>query len=118
MNRIFALTITTAVLAAVSVITGCSTADRTLRIVDRTACEAEPAQLTSPLEVRSAPATQAPTVATLSTGHFVYRCGSANGWVALMFPAKDEAVDCGTRGSVQPCATGWVEGEPMLELFG
>lgn len=117
MNRSSALPTKTAVLAAILIATACAT-DGTLRIVDRTACEAEPAQLTSPLEVRSAPSAQAPTVATLSTGHFVYWCGRANGWVALMFPAKGEAVDCRKRGPIKPCAAGWVKGEPMLELFG
>lgn len=118
MSRLPALTATVGIVAATWIATACVTVDGKLPVIDRSACEAEASRLAAPVEVRSAPATHAPTVASLSTGHFVYRCGRTKGWVAVMFPAVGEAVDCRQRGPAQLCATGWVKGEPRLELFG
>lgn len=118
MSRLRALKATAGALAAVWIATACATGDGTLPAIDRSVCEAEAARLTAPVEVHSAPAALAPAIAALSAGRFVYRCGRANGWVAVMFPAAGEAVNCRQRGPTQPCATGWVKGEPRLELFG
>lgn len=115
MSRPPAIPATVGILAA-AWITACVTARSP--VIDRSACDAEASRLAAPVEVRSAAATHAPTVASLSTGHFVYLCGRANGWVAVMFAAAGEAVDCRQRSSAQLCATGWVEGEPRFELIG
>ena len=82
------------------------------------ACASEAEQLLEPVAVHAAPAPRSPLLLELARGRFVYRCERQGAWLAIMFPAPGEAVDCARRPPTRACPTGWVQGDLTTAIFG
>lgn len=85
---------------------------------DRRACAAEAEQLLRGVVLYAMPAAGQPPLAELQDGHFVYRCERRGAWLAVMFPAAGEAVDCSLRGVDDVCRIGWVWGDVATAVLG
>lgn len=82
------------------------------------ACASEAEQLLEPVTVHAAPAEGATLLLELARGRFVYRCERRGTWLAIMFPAPGEALDCSHRPPTRACPTGWVQGDLRTAIFG
>jgi hypothetical protein len=82
------------------------------------ACASEAEQLLEPVPVHAAPAVGSALLLKLDRGRFVYRCERRGEWLAIMFPAAGEAVDCAGRSAARACAIGWVRGDVPTRTFG
>jgi hypothetical protein len=81
-------------------------------------CAAEAEQLLRPVAVHAEPAPRSALLLELGRGRFVYRCERRGDWLAIMFPAAGEAVDCALRPPEHACPIGWVEGDVTTAIFG
>jgi hypothetical protein len=84
----------------------------------RISCAAEAEQLLQPVAVRVEPAPWSALLLELDRGRFVYRCERRGDWLAIMFPAAGEAVDCSRRPPRRSCPIGWVQGDVATAIFG
>jgi hypothetical protein len=84
----------------------------------RISCASEAEQLLQPVAVHAEPAPRSALLLELDRGRFVYRCERRGEWLAIMFPAADEAVDCSQRPAGRPCPIGWVQGDVATATFG
>jgi len=82
------------------------------------ACASEAEQLLEPVAVHAAPTEGAAVLLELAPGRFVYRCERRGAWLAIMFPAPGEALDCSQRPPTRACPTGWVQGDVATAIFG
>ena len=82
----------------------------------RASCDTEARQLTESAALYSAPET-AP-VAILAAGRFVYRCEERGDWLAVMYPATGEKVDCAERRTQRACELGWIRKDTHMAIFG
>ena len=82
------------------------------------ACASEAEQLLEPVAVHAAPTEGAAVLLELAPGRFVYRCERRGAWLAIMFPAPGEVLDCSQRPPTRACPTGWVQGDVATAIFG
>jgi hypothetical protein len=82
------------------------------------ACASEAEQLLQPVAVHAAPTAGSALLLDLAKGRFVYRCEARDDWLAIMFPAAGEAVDCAQRPAERSCTVGWVRGEVATAILG
>jgi hypothetical protein len=75
--------------------------------------------LSSAVSIRAAPGGDAPVLAALAPGKFVYRCEGATGsWRAVRFASPGEPLNCSSRAPAKACPTGWVEGPLRAKPVG
>jgi hypothetical protein len=84
----------------------------------RAGCAIEAERLLQPAAIRATPLATAVLLAELEAGRFVYRCERRGNWLAVMYPAAGEPVDCSRRGDDRACAIGWTLGEIATEIYG
>jgi hypothetical protein len=107
-----------AALAAISV--GCVTSEIASAGAPpkRTSCDQVARRLTEPAVVYAAPISRTRPAARLASGHFVYRCEQRGEWLGVMFPKKEENVDCWQRRANRACFRGWIRRNVKMELYG
>lgn len=81
-------------------------------------CDKEAQRLAERVVVHAAPDDRAAAVATLDAGRFVYRCEERGEWLAVVFPAAGERVDCSQRAANAACRSGWVRRKVRLDVIG
>ena len=84
----------------------------------RASCAVEAERLRRPVALQVDPAATGAVLAELQAGRFVYRCTRQGDWLAVMFPAAGEPVDCTDRPAGRACAIGWTRGEIETEIYG
>lgn len=82
------------------------------------ACASEAEQLLQPVALHAAPAAGSALLLQLEGGRFVYRCERRGDWLAIMFPAAGDAVDCSVHPAERACPIGWVQGDVATAIFG
>lgn len=111
-----------ALAAVASILAGCTPpAPERLRPVVEPAelgCATEAEQLLQPVLVYAEPASDAALLVELEAGRLVYRCDRRGAWLAVMYPAAGEAIDCSTRPPERACRVGWMHGEVPTAIFG
>ena len=85
---------------------------------DAGACAGEAEQLAQPVAIYAEPRPGLARLAELADGRFVYRCERRGEWLAVMFPAPGEAVDCSVRSAREACAIGWIQGDLETMVMG
>ena len=75
----------------------------------RSFCALEAELLTNPVVSYEQPVESKFGATMLESGHFIYRCGERNGWMAVMYSKMDEKVDCNYRDDKNQCPIGWVK---------
>jgi hypothetical protein len=81
-------------------------------------CKSEAEQLLQPVLVFAGPASDAALLGELKAGWFIYRCDRRGAWMAIMYPAPGEPIDCSLRPARQACLIGWVHGDAPTMIFG
>ena len=109
-------------LAALVLLSGCTESPpEGGRAVDPLAapdCTPEAERLLSTVTVFPQPTRETPELTVLEPGRFIYRCRREGAWLAIMFPAAGEAVDCASRAPARACAVGWVRESVRTEIIG
>ena len=108
--------------SAIAIVSGCAPAPllppAAGGLTGDLACAAEAEQLREPVVAHASPSSDAAPLAELEAGRFVYRCERSGDWLAIMFPAREEAIDCTRRPAGEACSIGWVRGNVQTAIFG
>ncbi len=85
---------------------------------NRSSCALEAQLLLETVDVYSAPNLNSKSQTRLDKGRYVYRCETYNAWIGIMFPAKDEPVDCSYRQPDRLCYLGWIPISAKMDILG
>lgn len=109
-------------LAALGLLPGCTGSppdgERAIDPLAALDCTPEAERLLATVTVFPQPTSEMPELTVLKPGRFIYRCRREGAWLAIMFPAAGEAVDCTGRAPARACAIGWVRDGIRTEIIG